>query len=96
MAQSYKDTNFLLIGKGRSTEQGYLTGLFYLINAHGMIGLLLFVWYILSSFFSKNSGGKVFIITIILLAIGSEYIVNFGILYYMSFIQKMNLERRIE
>lgn len=73
----------LFIGRGRGTEEGYLPAVFYIINAHGFIGLLLYILYFLVSSINKTKIGKAYLIIVCCLSIGSEYIINFGLLYYM-------------
>jgi len=75
-----------LIGTGRGTEQGYFTGVFYLLANNGILGVLIYLWLIVFTFINNNHFTKWFVIIVFILSIGSEFIVNFGILFYFSFI----------
>lgn len=75
-----------LIGFGRSSEDVYYTGIFYFLNANGIIGLLLFILICINAALRGNDFGKWLAITVLMLSIGSEFVCNFGILYYFAFI----------
>lgn len=74
-----------LIGKGRSSEDVYFTGLFYFLNANGIIGVIIYI--LLMIYIIKNSlhMGSTLLVLALLLSTGSEFVANFGILFYMAF-----------
>lgn len=85
-----RDSGSLILGSGRGSEEGYLTGFFYTLNSLGLIGVSIYIISFITFYYYSNRVGRNMIIIIFVLFIGSEYIVNFGILYYFSFIQKFD------
>jgi len=74
------------IGSGRGSEEAYLTGIFYLLYTNGFLGLLLYFLICFSAMKNSDMFGKVMVISTLILSIGSEFVGNFGILFYFSFI----------
>lgn len=75
-----------LIGFGRGTEKSYFTGVFYFLINNGIIGLLIYFWITMNAFFTNRGFFRWLTLIVFVLSIGSEFIANFGILYYYSFI----------
>ncbi len=75
-----------IIGSGRSTEDAYFTGIFYFLNANGIAGLALYLWLCMSIVLKNRGFIRWFVVSILLLSIGSEFVSNFGILFYFSFV----------
>lgn len=74
-----------LIGKGRSSEEVYFTGLFYFLNANGIIGVLIYILLMIIMIKYSKQMGKALLILAFLLSTGSEFVANFGILFYLAF-----------
>lgn len=74
-----------LFGSGRGSEKEYFTGIFYLLNSIGIIGLLLYFYIIRIVFITSNQFGKMLVIIVFLLSFGSEVVANYGLLFYLPF-----------
>ena len=77
----------ILFGSGRGSQTEYYTAIFYVIYAHGFVGLVLF----LNIFIQvrkqiSTDFQKVSLWIILIMTIGSEMIVNFGIMTYFVYI----------
>lgn len=85
----------LLFGTGRGTENGhYFTAIFYIINAHGFIGLFIYVLIFIVTFICcKSKYVRNALILIFVVSIGSEMICNFGVLTYFSFLIPYKLNK---
>ncbi|CUN15857.1 hypothetical protein [Turicibacter sanguinis] len=77
---------YRLIGYGRGTNTVYMTGIPYLIYCNGIIGLIIYLWIIGISILKNRGFFKILAIVVLFTSIGSEMIINFGILFYMMFI----------
>lgn len=88
-----RDFSYKLIGLGRGSENVYYTGIFYILNAHGIIGVGLYVLMALFAWVKNIKFNSDLILVVFILSIGSEYIVNFGILFYMMFLIKQPIEK---
>ena len=89
-----------LVGFGRGTEKKYFTGIFYFLANNGIIGLLIYLTIIIDTFIHYSKYGRWLTLIVFILSIGSEFIANFGVLFYLSFVftssnqKKENLEYR--
>ncbi len=75
-----------LFGKGRGTETEYYTALFYVLRAHGLVGLALFTTMLLGYLGAAGRMGRSLVYLLFLLLIGSELMVNFGVLWYLTIV----------
>ncbi|MEM6190613.1 hypothetical protein [Shewanella scandinavica] len=74
-----------LFGTGRGSEDAYFTGIFYLLNSIGLIGLILYFAIIVCIVRKSNQFGKMLAIIVFLLSFGSEIVANYGLLFYIPF-----------
>lgn len=74
-----------IFGSGRGSEKAYFTGVFYLLNSIGLIGLFLYFWLIFNVAKSSDGFGKMLIVVVFLLSFGSELVANYGLLFYLPF-----------
>jgi hypothetical protein len=74
-----------LIGRGRSSEDVYFTGLFYFLNANGIFGVLFYFLLMISLIKNSRSMGSFLLVLVFLISVGSELVANFGILFYLAF-----------
>lgn len=72
-------------GSGRGSEDAYFTGIFYLLNSIGLIGLVLYFYIIVTIVNGTNQFGKMLAIIVFLLSFGSEIVANYGLLFYIPF-----------
>lgn len=82
LAINFANFNFLdwLIGRGRGSEQVYLTSIFYTVNSFGLVGLVLLVRYL---FVNKKE-----IFLVILLLLISEILTNYGLLILVPILNR--------
>jgi hypothetical protein len=71
-------------GIGRGTESGYLTAPFYLLRAHGVVGVALVAAMLRAYHKASNEYGRALLLTVLTISVGSELLVNFGLLWYVS------------
>lgn len=77
----------IMFGSGRGSQSEYFTAIFYILYAHGFVGLILFVNIFMQvRMHCGTSFQKVTLWIVLLMAIGSEMVVNFGIMTYFIFI----------
>lgn len=74
-----------LFGRGRSSEEVYFTGLFYFLNANGILGVLIYILLMLLLIKKSKQMGRLLLVLVLLISIGSEFVANFGILFYFAF-----------
>ncbi|MGE5329460.1 MAG: hypothetical protein ACM3KR_08130 [Deltaproteobacteria bacterium] len=79
-----------VFGFGRSSSEVYLTGIFYFLYSNGIIGLLLYIWICIDAAIRSKDFGRWLVVIAFILSIGSEFICNFGILFYFSFVYALN------
>ena len=75
----------LLVGSGRGSEDVYFTGVFYIINSIGLIGLFMYFIVMFAVYKSSDLFGKYLISVVFLLSFGSEFVANFGLMFYTLF-----------
>lgn len=81
----------IIIGSGRGSQAEYYTAIFYVAYAHGVLGVLLFLNIFIQALHCYNTSfQKVTTWIVLLMAIGSEMVVNFGIMTYFVFILTYN------
>lgn len=82
IATNFDNFNFIdwLIGRGRGSEQVYITSIFYTLNSLGVLGLVLFIRYL---FVNKKET-----LLVILLLLMSEILTNYGLLIIVPIINK--------
>ena len=74
-----------MFGRGRSSEEVYFTGLFYFLNANGILGVLIYILLMLLLIKKSKQMGRLLLVLVLLISIGSEFVANFGILFYFAF-----------
>lgn len=80
----------VLFGTGRaSTGDTYYTAVFYVLYCHGMVGFIIFLaTFIVPYIWLKTDFQRSAILTIFIMSIGSEMMINFGMLTYLTYIYR--------
>ena len=88
----------LAFGTGRGTENDqYFTAIFYIINAHGFVGLFIYLLIFIALFVKcNNSFSRNVLIVVFILSIGSEMVCNFGILTYFTYLLAFNSLNKVK
>lgn len=75
-----------VFGNGRSSEEIYFTGIFYFLFTNGILGTILYLLLIFVGLITYRGFKWWLLLSALFLSIGSEFIVNFGILFYLAFV----------
>lgn len=75
-------TLFRMIGYGRGTNTVYFTAIPYLIYCNGILGVLIYLWINVNGIIYIKGYKKILLIVVFIISIGSEMIINFGVLFY--------------
>ncbi len=85
-----EDSYKFLFGSGRGSEEHYFTGVFYLINSIGILGLLAYLFLLIAVFLNADVFGRMLVVIVFLVSFGSEFVANFGLMFYVLFSLKNN------